>query len=113
MLRRFLDAHPFDLINGKRLWTLLCIDRIMGKNYNNKKEVNVARQNVLANLANFLGWLVRDCPRCFDGWKERQKDPLKVLGPEASTVMREHMKFLEGVWPPPGEEGVEEQQCEV
>jgi len=36
-----------------------------------------------------------------------------VLGPEASAVMREHMKFLEGVWPPPGEVGVEEQQCEV
>ena len=62
MLRRIFDARPFDLINRKRLWTLLCIDRIMGKNYNNKKEVNVARQNVLANLANFLGWLVRDCP---------------------------------------------------
>lgn len=113
MLRRFLDTHLYDLVTGSRLWSLVCVERIMAKNYDNDDEVAEARGHVISNLANFLGWPNGDCPHCFDDWRESTKDPLEVLGEKNVPILREHMKWLEGVWPPPGEEGVEEQQCEV
>ncbi|KAL7523624.1 hypothetical protein ACHAXR_000258 [Thalassiosira sp. AJA248-18] len=114
MLRRFLDANPFDLVDGsRRLWSLLCVERIMAKNYEKEEDVTTARNNVLNNLATFLGWPNGDSPQCFDSWYESTKDPLKVLGPKKVGILKEHMKLLEGVWPPEGEEGVPEQQCGI
>mmetsp|Transcript_26829 Transcript_26829/g.49332 ORF Transcript_26829/g.49332 Transcript_26829/m.49332 type:complete len:420 (+) Transcript_26829:96-1355(+) len=113
MLRRFLDTHLYDLVTGSRLWSLVCVERIMAKNYDNDDEVAEARGHVISNLANFLGWPNGDCPHCFDDWRESTKDPLEVLGEKNVPILREHMKWLEGVWPPPGEEGVAEQQCGI
>lgn len=113
VVRRFLDMHVYDLVTGRKLWNLVCVERIMAKNYENAHDVNVARANVLANLADFLGWPNGECDHCFDTWHESTKDPVKVLGEENVKVMKGHMKWLEGVWPPPGEVGVVEQQCGI
>ena len=113
LLRRFLDTHLYDLVDGRRLWSLVCVSNIMAKNYDDVNDVTVARNNVLSHLADFFGWPNGDCPHCFDDWYESTKDPLAVLGPDNVAIMKEHMKFLEGVWPPPGEEGIVEQQCAV
>jgi len=111
ILRRFLDAHPFDLVNGSRLWTLVCVERVMAKHYENAEDVKVARRNILFNLADFLGWPEGECPHCFDTWRDSRKDPLKVLSPHFVDILEDHKKLLDGLWPPPGEEGVVEQQC--
>lgn len=113
LLRKFLDDNPSDLVTGKRLWNLLCVERIVAKNYDNKEDVVAARSNVVANLAEFLGWPNGECPTCFDSWHDSKKDPRTVLGKDKVDMLMEHMKLLEGVWPPPGVEGVVEQQCGV
>lgn len=113
MLRRFLDTHLFDLVTGSRLWRLVCVERIMAKNYDSEHDVKAARKRVLGSMTEFLGWPNGDCPHCFDDWRESTKDPLAVLGEESVPMLREHMTWLEGVWPPPGEEGVAEQQCGI
>ena len=64
-------------------------------------------------MAEFLGWPVKECEHCFDNWRESRKDPERVLGEGNMDMLREHMKLLEGVWPPAGDEGVAEQQCEL
>jgi len=116
MLRRFLDVHEFDGVDGRRSWTMVCVERVMAKFYKRDEDVSMARANIIAYLANFLGWPVEECPHCFDKWHDSTKDPLKVLGKSGLPTMNklyEHMGILEGVWPPPGEEGVEEQQCRL
>ena len=45
--------------------------------------------------------------------RESTKDPKEVLGADSVAVLREHMKWMEGVWPPPGDEGAEEQRCGI
>jgi len=112
ILGRFLDAQRLDLVTGGPLWTLVCVERIMAKHYENLEDVKVARLNFLSHLSSFLGWPVSECPRCFDKWRESKKDPLAVLGPKNAEMLIEHTKLLEGVWPP-SEEGVEEQQCGI
>ncbi len=113
MLRRFLDTHLFDMVTGRRLWSLVCVERIMAKNYDTEHDVKVARRHVMAYLTQFFDWPDGDCPQCFDSWRESSKDPYEHLGPENVEIMKEHMKFLEGVWPPPGESGIVEQQCGI
>mmetsp|Transcript_53859 Transcript_53859/g.114421 ORF Transcript_53859/g.114421 Transcript_53859/m.114421 type:complete len:396 (-) Transcript_53859:151-1338(-) len=113
MLRRFLDTHLYDLVNGSRLWSLVCVERIMAKNYDSEHDVKVARKRVLSYLTEFLRWPDGDCPHCFDEWRESTKNPEDVLGEENTKLLREHMTYLEGVWPPPGEEGIVEQQCDI
>ena len=113
MLRRFLDHHLYDLVTGRRLWSLVCVERIMAKNYETLHDVQVARRHVLSYLTEFLGWEDGDCPQCFDDWRESSKDPHDVLGPENVVILQNHMTFLQGVWPPPGEQGIVEQQCGV
>jgi hypothetical protein len=112
IIRRFLDANPIDKVTGGRLWTLLCIERIMAKNYEDEGDVDVARQNMLSHVADFLGWPVRECNDCFKKWHESTKDPYKKLGNNVDAVLQ-HAKQLEDVWPPPGDEGVGEQQCRI
>lgn len=113
MLRRFLDTHLFDLVSGTRLWSLVCVESIMAKNYDTEHDVKVARRHTMAYLTEFLGWHDGDCSQCFDYWRESTKDPEEYLGPENVAIMRDHMTFLEGVWPPPGEQGIVEQQCGI
>jgi hypothetical protein len=112
IIRRFLDANPIDKITGGRLWTLLCIEQIMEKSHEDEGDVDVARQNMLSHVADFLGWPVRECSDCFKKWHESKKDPYKKLGNDVDAVLQ-HVKQLEGVWPPPVDEGVGEPQCRI
>jgi len=111
MLRRFLDTHIYDLVNGRRLWSLVCVERIMAKNYKEEYDVKKARRRLIGYLTKFLDWPDGDCPHCFDDWRDSKKDARDVLGEENVALLEEHMKYMEGIWPPPGEDGVVEQQC--
>lgn len=113
VLRRFLDTHLYDRVSGARLWSLVCVQSIMAKNYDSKHDVAVARKHVMAYLAEFLQWPSGDCPECFDSWRESKKDAREVLGEDNVPIMLEHMEYLQGIWPPPGEEGIAEQQCGI
>ncbi|KAL7527873.1 hypothetical protein ACHAWF_002338 [Thalassiosira exigua] len=106
LLRGFLDDHP-------GLWTLVCIDRIMGRHYSNKEDVLIERMVFLANLAKFMGWPDGKCPQCFDRWRESRNDPALVLGPTNVEMLTEHAKLLEGRWPPQEEKGAVNQQCKT
>ena len=112
ILRRFLDAHPIDMATGGPIWTLICLEKIMAKNYDHEGDVQVARQNILSHLATFLNWPVKECNDCFDTWYKSRKDPYEKLGKDLGNVL-EHANQLAGVWPPRGDEGVVEQQCKV
>eukprot|EP00580_Thalassiosira_gravida_P006150 CAMPEP_0201634284 /NCGR_PEP_ID=MMETSP0493-20130528/7282_1 /ASSEMBLY_ACC=CAM_ASM_000838 /TAXON_ID=420259 /ORGANISM="Thalassiosira gravida, Strain GMp14c1" /LENGTH=298 /DNA_ID=CAMNT_0048106121 /DNA_START=15 /DNA_END=911 /DNA_ORIENTATION=- len=116
MLRNFLDLHNTDVVDGRRSWTVVCVERIMAKLYTQDEDVIAARANIIAYLAKFLGWPVKECPHCFDKWHDSTKDPLEVLGKSGIPTVNklyEHMGILTEVWPPPGEEGVKEQQCRI
>ncbi len=106
ILCRVLDAHPFNLVTGRPLWTLLCLEQILAK-HKHEGDLEVARQHILSHLADFLGWLVKECNNCFNQWHKSRKNPYEKLGTNVDAVL-EHAKQLEGVWPPPGGE-----QCRV
>lgn len=110
ILGRFLNNYRFDLVNGSPLWKLVCVERITAKNYDTREDVIAVRNDFIANLSNFLGWPNGDCPHCFDSWRDSRKNALGILGPYAD-MMREHMKVLDGVWPPSSVEGVYEPEC--
>ena len=112
MIHNFLYSHKVDWVTGQSLWTIVCVDRLMTKNYGPGQDVRVARRNVVSGLAEFLDWPTGDCPHCFDEWYESTKDPIKVLGKKNVKILEEHMQLLEGVWPPRVEGGgTIEQQC--
>ena len=85
----------------------------MARNYGSKGDAQEARVGFLERLAGFLGWPNGACETCFGDWRESTKDPKEVLGADSVAVLREHMKWMEGVWPPPGDEGAEEQRCGI
>ena len=110
MLRNFLDQSVNTAI-GRSSWILVCVQRLLSKNYYYRKDLLKARRNVMMQLTTFLGWPLSDCPHCFDGWTESSNDPLEGLEEEDLAMLVENMKYLEMAWPPPGEEGIDEQQC--
>lgn len=111
ILSRFLNTHRVDLVTGTPLWTLLCLEQIMAKNYEHDDDVVMARRDILSHLADFLGWPVNECSHCFDMWHESRKDPYVKLGDDLEDVLQ-HANQLIGVWPP-SEEGLTEQQCKI
>ena len=111
ILSRFLNTHRVDLVTGTPLWTLLCLEQIMAKNYEHVDDVEMARRNMILHLANFLGWPVKECKHCFDMWHESRKDPYVKLGDDLENV-QQHANQLIGVWPPREEELIE-QQCKI
>ncbi|KAL3768059.1 hypothetical protein ACHAW5_001446 [Stephanodiscus triporus] len=113
MLRRFLDTHLYDLVTGRRLWSLVCVEHLTAKNHQTESDLLVARQHVMSYLTAFFDWPNENCPQCFDDWIDSTKDPWEILGEENVKVLDVHMAFLVGVWPPPGEEGILEQQCRI
>ena len=101
ILRRFLDTHIVDPTSGQRLWLLICVEKHFAKYYNfNEPAVADARRKMLYEVATFLGWPVKDCPRCFDSWHESTKDYAATLGVENLKVLEEHRMSMEGIWPP-------------
>eukprot|EP00581_Thalassiosira_minuscula_P012479 CAMPEP_0183728492 /NCGR_PEP_ID=MMETSP0737-20130205/28178_1 /TAXON_ID=385413 /ORGANISM="Thalassiosira miniscula, Strain CCMP1093" /LENGTH=369 /DNA_ID=CAMNT_0025960445 /DNA_START=145 /DNA_END=1254 /DNA_ORIENTATION=+ len=124
LLRRFLDAHPLDTLSGKKLWTLVCVERIaskyysektlvMGERVDGKEQMNLARQNILRFLAEFLEWPHLECRDCFDHWRESGGNHLEVLGEEHVANVLEHMRKLGGIWPPFLEDALSEQKCSL
>lgn len=103
LLKEFLDRHVLNHL-GQRMWTVLCTEKIMAKNYDDsdegKEQVARARNEVITQLANFLGWPTNACPNCFDEWHESTKDAQKVLGGTIVDLLQDHIKSLVGVWPP-------------
>ncbi len=113
LLRRFLDANILDDRTGRKLWTLICIEKIVSKTYEfDKEKVKQARRRLVSHLARFLTWPNTDCPHCFDTWKDSTKDYNAVLGSQTVAVLKEHMRHLDDVWPPVGNNAAW-QQCTV
>lgn len=128
LLRDFLDRYPYDLINTQlKSYMMVCVERITKKYYETEEELEIGRQRMLHQLATFLGWPTTTtdenenigeeegviCKDCFKRWRESTKTPLLMLGQTKVDMLLEHQKLLEGIWPPPGEEGVVEQQCSI
>lgn len=112
ILSRFLNSHLVDPVTGKKLWTLLCLESILQKNYQTLAESNEARKRVIQDIATFLDWPVKECPSCFNHWRESKKIPAQILGPRNMNILQHHMSALEGVWPPKRSDDVlPEQQC--
>ena len=114
ILRRFLDAHQFDMATGERLWTLVCVEKHFAKFYDyNDVQVTEARNAMLYNLASFMMWPTKVCHHCFDSWHESEKDYSNVLGNQNMQVLDVHMQWLEGVWPPISSGASAENQCRI
>ena len=114
LLRRFLDSYPLDSVTGQQLWTLVCVERLAAKFYEDDAEkLDFARKNIVQYLADFLGWPEQDCPECFDHWEVSTKQHVQVLGEETVTVVLDHMRKLGGIWPPSVEDALPEQKCSL
>lgn len=98
LLREFLDSHTHDM-EGNRLWTVLCSDHLMSRNFVSEDMLVEARRDAVRQLAGFLGWGQEECPDCFDDWMESTQDTMEILGGNAA-MLRGHMHSLVGVWPP-------------
>ena len=118
LISRFLKRTPVDL-EGKPLWTLVCMERLMKKYYNGDDERrNISRQRILNYLNLFLGWGARStCQGCWDSWKDSSKQHEDILGEARVDILHDHMKDLKqrthGQWPPRIDNGVEEQICNL
>ena len=114
LLSRFLDSHTIDTYTGERLWTLVCVDRMMGKVHEgNDESLQATRQRIVDYLADFLGWERSDCVGCFDSWRSSRKNHLKILGEENVNIVLSHMKGMGGVWPPVIQDALSDQKCSL
>jgi len=116
VLRRFLDWLDDEggyTNTGKeeKLWTLVCVDRLEGDGgVGNGDDDDDARRNIVKYLAKFLGWSIEECPECFSHWKTSTKNHL--VGKDDMTILEEHVKTMEGIWPPPVlKDALPEQMC--
>ena len=101
VLRRFLDTHVIDPMSKRPLWHLICVEKHFAKYYNfNDVAAGEARKAMIRDVATFLDWPVKECPHCFDSWHESTKDYEATLGNDNLRVLHDHMKEIEGTWPP-------------
>jgi hypothetical protein len=120
ILRRFLDAHAVDS-NGEKYWTIVCVERLMSQYYRLQSEQgrevidhdawNKARRNIVFYLTDFLGWSQRECTDCFNSWRDSSKSKIKTIKDDELMPLLDHMKEVEGIWPPMLGNGLKEQQC--
>eukprot|EP00804_Cyclotella_cryptica_P009492 CCRYP_006216-RA/>CCRYP_006216-RA protein AED:0.04 eAED:0.04 QI:0/-1/0/1/-1/0/1/0/345 len=105
VLRRFLDSHIIDPTTGKQLWLLICVEKHFAKFYNfDESAVLEGRRKMLYDVAQFLDWPIKECTHCFDSWHESTKDYAVTLGRKNLQILSEHMKSLNGIWPPTGKQ---------
>ncbi|KAL7547940.1 hypothetical protein ACHAWF_011209 [Thalassiosira exigua] len=117
LLGRFLEGHKYGPPlagigaeggggggGGPRrvpLWTVVCADKLSARAYASERDLATARETLIADLAEFLGWPVRSCPTCFDGWRESGKaSPEERMGKDVADAISANAKVLEGRWPP-------------
>ena len=104
--RRFLDTHKIDSITGDRVWMVLSVEKLSMKyhglwhNRTERKEALETRKNMIRVVATFLGWSKTVCRTCFSTWRDSTTDYSQVFDPEILTVLTEHKKFMDGIWPP-------------
>ena len=117
LIRHFLMRNPFDTISGQKLWTVVCMERLMAKYYSGDEAKRArSRQNILTYLSLFLNWPISTCEECWDKWHDSTKVHGDILGESRVKILQQHMKELEGLWPPlraSDEEVVEEQICSL
>jgi hypothetical protein len=70
----------------------MCAEGIMARNYDTKRDTIVVRCHMLLYLTEVLDWTDRDCPQCFDRWRESTKDPLEILGDKNVQALAGHMQ---------------------
>lgn len=105
MLRRFLDSHVIDPKTGNQLWLLICVEKHFAKFYNyDDSAVLEGRRKMISDVAQFLSWPITECNHCFDSWHESTKDYAVTLGQKNLQILSEHMKSLDGIWPPNGKQ---------
>jgi hypothetical protein len=120
ILRRFLDEHNLDDM-GNQMWIIVCVEMLMSQFYlyesdqgahTDKEALGLARQNIMAYLAEFLGWSQRECLDCFDSWREGSTNKVETLKDEDIMPLLDQMKEIEMVWPPPMHQNkLQVQQC--
>ena len=120
LLRRFLDERGVDSVSGGNLWTIVCVERLMSKFYQYQgehgsqvdyEEWDLGRRRILSYLADFLGWSQRECDDCFASWRERSNDKISLLESDKIMPLLDHMKEIEGIWPPMLLKSFPEQRC--
>jgi hypothetical protein len=72
---------------------------------------NEARRNIVFYLTDFLGWSQRECTDCFNSWRDSSKSKIKTIKDDELMPLLDHMKEVEGIWPPMLGNGLKEQQC--
>ena len=116
ILKQFLDTHKAQ----NKFWTIVCVERLVSQFYQYETKHglqidgdawNLARQHILSYLAEFLGWTSDECIDCFLTWREGSKNKVKTLKDNELMPLLDHMKEIEGVWPPALQNGSKEQQC--
>lgn len=119
------DSSPLDGVDGRDrgsggddglpLWTIVCTEQLSSKEFETQQQLQLAREAIVSHLATFLGWPIRSCPHCFNNWRESSKAPPELRLGEATThVLLDHVKALEGIWPPQRiEDGLPQQQCRM
>ena len=114
LLGRFLEE-------AKPEYTLVCMNQLT--NAHALEDEGAARRGTLSNIAELLGWPVSECDGCFDDWRDSSKQARKYLKaagrqmgvPRIMDLVKERVKELYRVWPPPPGIGsmVEQQQCSL
>lgn len=101
--------------NGMPLWTVVCSEQLSSKEFETQRQLLAAREQIVSYLATFLGWPQQSCPQCFDSWRESGKaSPEERLGTETTNKLLNHVKMLEGIWPPRRiEDSLPQQQCRM
>ena len=100
-------------------YTLVCMNQLT--NAHALEDEGAARRGTLSNIAELLGWPVSECDGCFDDWRDSSKQARKYLkaagrqmgAPRIMDLVKERVKELYGVWPPPPGMGgaAAQQQC--
>jgi len=103
---RFLEKHYTDTFTGKRVWTLVQVEKLSVKyhglwhNRKDRRQALDARKDMIRDVATFLGWPETRCKSCFSSWRDSTTDYSQVFDTEILEILTEHEKSLSGVWPP-------------
>jgi len=104
ILNLFLDGHTHDEVTGRKLWTLICLERLTSKYYNgNEDKMNFGRQEFLHHMVEFLSWDQSECKDCWSSWKEDSETNFDPNSVESNwmEILEVRRKELAEEWPSP------------